>query len=274
VGSADAEVVKYARTKNKAVIRGALDLTEISWDVPTSDADIHNLLTSKKRGVKRLKDSGDFRSAECIEYLKQADIVVTNPPFSLFKEYVAQLMEYGKQFLIIGNQNAITYKEIFPLLKKNHIWLGHHCGDMAFTVPATYEPRETRFWVDESGQKWRSLGNICWFTNLDLKKRHEEIILYKRYFGNEEEYPYYDNYDAININKVSDIPNDYFGYMGVPITFMDKYCPDQFEIIGATESEGKGFSEGLWNAESKVAQPLVNGERKFKRIFIRRRNKV
>lgn len=172
---------------------------------------------------------GDFRSPECIELLKQADIVVTNPPFSLFREYVAQLIKYDKKFIIIGNQNAITYKEIFPLIKENRIWLGYKAGDMAFKVPSNSEPRATRYWQDENGQKWRSMGNICWFTNLDISKRHEELILYKHYSS--EEYPKYDNYDAINVDKTADIPCDYYGVMGVPITFLDKYNPEQFEIV-------------------------------------------
>lgn len=172
---------------------------------------------------------GDFRSPECIELLKQADIVVTNPPFSLFREYVAQLIKYDKKFIIIGNQNAITYKEIFPLIKENRIWLGYKAGDMAFKVPSNSEPRATRYWQDENGQKWRSMGNICWFTNLDISKRHEELILYKHY--SPEEYPKYDNYDAINVDKTADIPCDYCGVMGVPITFLDKYNPEQFEIV-------------------------------------------
>lgn len=208
-----------------------------------SDADIDALLNSKRRGVKKLKGDGDFRSEECIEYLKQADIVVTNPPFSLFREYVAQLMEYQKDFLIIGSQNAITYKEIFPLIKENKLWLGFKSGDMAFTVPDSYEPRATRFWVDECGQKWRSMGNICWYTNLDHDKRHEELVLYKHYYGNEEEYPHYANYDAIEVSKVSDIPCDYFEEIGVPITYLDKHNPDQFEIIGASRWLGKPMSE-------------------------------
>ena len=208
-------------------------------------------------GVHHFKGDGDFRSAECIELLKQADIVVTNPPFSLFREYVAQLIEYDKKFLIIGNQNAITYKEIFPLIKDNKIWLGCKTGDMSFKVPADSEPRATRYWQDETGQKWRSMGNICWFTNLDHEKRHEELILYKTY--NPEDYPKYDNYNAINVNKVADIPCDYDGVMGVPITFLDKYNPEQFEIVGCTESEGKGFSNGIFDSQSAVAQPLVGG---------------
>ena len=179
-----------------------------------------------------LEQNGDFRSQECIEILKEADIVVTNPPFSLFREYVAQLIEYEKKFLIIGSQNNITYKEIFPLLKNNKIWLGYHSGDMSFRVPDYYEPRATRYWVDENGNKWRSMGNITWYTNLDIKKRHKEMILYKTY--NPDEYQKYDNYDAINVDKVSEIPIDYNGVMGVPITFMDKYNPEQFKIVGLT----------------------------------------
>ena len=208
-------------------------------------------------GIHHFKGDGDFRSAECIELLKQADIVVTIPPFSLFREYVAQLIEYDKKFLIIGNQNAITYKEIFPLIMNNKIWLGCKSGDMSFKVPADSEPRATRYWQDETGQKWRSMGNICWFTNLDHKKRHEELILYKTY--NPEDYPKYDNYNAINVNKVADIPCDYEGVMGVPITFLDKYNPEQFEIVGCTESEGKGFSNGIFDTQSAVTQPLVGG---------------
>lgn len=180
-------------------------------------------------GINYLNGDGDFRSEECIELLKQADIVVTNPPFSLFREYVAQLIKYDKKFVIIGNQNAITYKEIFSLIKDNKLWLGSTLSFAKFKVPEYYEERSTRFWIDETGQKWRSFGNICWFTNLDIAKRHERLILYKSF--SPEEYPKYDNYDAINVDKVSDIPFDYGGVMGVPITFLDKYNPDQFEII-------------------------------------------
>ena len=158
--------------------------------------------------------------------------IIYNPPFSLFREYMKVLIEYEKKFLIIGSQNNITYKEIFPLIKENKLWIGYKSGDMAFTVPDSYEPRETRYWQDETGQKWRSLGNICWFTNLDVQKRHEDMVMYKSY--NEEEYPHFDNYNAINVNKVSEIPLDYEGTMGVPITFLDKYNPEQFEIEGIT----------------------------------------
>jgi len=181
-------------------------------------------------GIKHLKGDGDFRSDESIGLLKQADIVVTNPPFSLFREYVAQLIKHDKKFVIVGNQNAISYKEIFALIKANKLWLGVNNGDMTFRVPDYYKPRDTRFWVDEHGQKWRSLGNAAWFTNLDLAKRHEDLILYKTY--NPEPYPTYDNYDAIEVSKVADIPADFDGVMGVPLTFLDKHNPDQFEILG------------------------------------------
>lgn len=177
-----------------------------------------------------LKQNGDFRSPECIDILKEADIVVTNPPFSLFREYIALLLEHEKKFLIIGNQNNIAYKEVFPLLRDNKMWLGYYSGDMAFKVPEYYEPRATRYWQDESGQKWRSLGNICWYTNLDIKKRHENILLYRTYTP--EEYVSYCNYEGINVDKVADIPCDYDGVMGVPVTFMQCYNPEQFEIIG------------------------------------------
>ena len=196
----------------------------------TADIDGDGKITSKDIVKTPLKQNGDFRSPECIEILKEADIIITNPPFSLFREYVAQLMKYDKQFLIIGSQNNVTYKEIFPLLKDNKLWLGYKSGDMAFTVPDSYEARETRFWIDENGQKWRSLGNICWFTNLDIKKRHEELVLFRNYSA--DKYPRYDNYDAIEVSKVSEIPCDYTGTMGVPITFLDKYNPEQFEILG------------------------------------------
>ena len=220
--------------------------------------------------VKELKGDGDFRSEECIELLKQADVVVTNPPFSLFREYVEVLNRYDKKFLIIGNQNAITYKEIFRLLKENKVWLGYKAGDMAFKVPDYYEPRATRYWQDETGQKWRSLGNICWFTNLDIAKRHENLVLYKTY--SETEYPKYDNYNAIEVSKTAEIPLDYDGIMGVPITFLDKYNPEQFEILGMESSAGYDPSiVGIPRLKEGDARPAINGKTTYARVFIKRK---
>ena len=214
-----------------------------------------------------LKQNGDFRSPECIEIMKEADIIITNPPFSLFREYVNVLIENGKKFIVIGSQNAITYREIFTLLRDNIIWLGYYSGDMEFTVPSYYEPRNTRY-REENGIKYRSMGNICWITNIDIAKRHTKIILYRKY--SKEEYETYDNYDAINVNKVCDIPYDYEGYMGVPITFMDKYCPEQFEIIGLLA----GNIKGLAGIESKIGKdgPYINGKLKYGRILIKRKD--
>jgi len=178
-------------------------------------------------GINYLKGDGDFRSQECIELLKQADIVVTNPPFSLFREYVAQLIEYNKKFIIVGHQNAITYKEIFPLIKDNKIWLGYGFKGGAGHFISSYEDIATA--GDHRAGMIRVSG-VNWFTNLEIKKRHEDLILYKNY--NPKEYPKYENFDAININKTTEIPMDYYDAMGVPITFLDKYSPEQFEIIG------------------------------------------
>ena len=211
------------------------------------------------------KGNGDFRSPESIELLKQADIVVTNPPFSLFREYVAQLIKYDKKFLIIGNINAITYKEIFRLIKENKIWLGINLGRgiSGFIVPDHYELYGTEARIDEAGNRIISPNNCLWLTNLETSQRHEDIVLTKKYVGNENEYPRYDNYDGININKTQDIPSDYAGYMGVPITFLHKFNPDQFEIIKFRKgNDGKDLS--------------VNGKCPYFRILIRNKrcNKV
>ncbi len=228
---------------------GAVDLTDVKL-----------LLQNDKNTLTILKGDGDFRSDECVNLLKQADVVVTNPPFSLFREYVAQLIEYNKRFLIIGNQNAITYKEIFPLLKDNVMWLGHHSGSQTFQVPFDFERNNT---FVSNGIKYAKFGNICWFTNLDTEKRHEEMRFYKQYTP--EEYPKYDNYDAIEVSKVTDIPYDYYGLMGVPITFLDKYNPSQFEILGLDRyTVPKEFL-----VSGRVA---INGEPKYARIIIRRKS--
>lgn len=232
----------------------------------------NSLPTPDDIGVTPLKGDGDFRSRECIDILKEADIVVTNPPFSLFSEYVAQLVGFDKKFIIIGHQNSITYKNVFPFIKENRMWLGYGFKrNMAHFIAPHYD--DTASDADHREGMIRVSG-VVWYTNLDHKKRHEEMILVQRYHGNKAAYPRYDNYDAIEVSKTQDIPLDYDGAMGVPITFLTKYNPDQFEIIGATESEGAGFSSGLWKPESGVAQAAINGKRVYKRLFIRNRNPV
>jgi hypothetical protein len=215
-------------------------------------------LKSMSIEVVPFKGDGDFRSAECIELLKQADIVVTNPPFSLFREYVEQLVSYKKKFIIIGNVNAITYKEIFKLIKENMVWLGINLGRgvSGFIVPEHYELYGTEARIDELGNRVVSPNNCLWLTNLDTFKRHEDIVLVKKYYGNEDEYPKYDNYDGINVNKTKDIPSDYEGAMGVPITFLHKFNPDQFEIIKFRKGDdGKDLS--------------INGKCPYFRILIK-----
>lgn len=210
-----------------------------------------------------LKQNGDFRSPECIEILKEADVIVTNPPFSLFREYIGQLIEYNKDFIVVGNQNAITYREILPLIIDNQIWLGYNSGHFWFRVPDYYEEKKTDFKIDENGTKWRRMGNICWFTNIDIEKRHEDMVLFKHY--NPEEYPKYDNYDAIEVNRTANIPCDYYGVMGVPITFMDKYNPEQFEILGDSRyHDGQDFSDDI---------NVIKGKTLYRRLLIRRKNK-
>ena len=226
---------------------GAVDLADVEW-----------LIKNRKNTLTTLDGNGDFRSDECVELLKEADVVVTNPPFSLFREYVAQLVRYDKKFLIIGNVNSITYKEIFPLIKENRMWLGAsiHSGDREFAVPPDYPMVAAGQRIDENGRHFIRVKGVRWFTNLDYPQRHERMTLYKRYTP--EEYPKYDNYDAINVDKTADIPYDYDGVMGVPITFLDKYNPEQFEIIK--------FRKG--NDDKDLA---VNGKCPYFRILIRQK---
>jgi len=257
----ESEENKTTKMPHKIIINEAIDENE--GRVFNLEDIVASLAKNKKNTLTRLNDDGDFRSAECIELLKEADIVVTNPPFSLFREYVAQLVEYDKKFLVLGNQNAITYKEIFKLIKENQLWLGiDNGGTKWFQVPPHYDIQtETRIKVDENGVKYFSMGNIAWFTNLDHKKRHLNIILYKRY--NEDEYPHYDNYNAIEVSKVGEIPQDYDGVMGVPVTFLDKYNPDQFDIIGIDR-----YVEDNPNYGHRFK---VNGKEIYARILIKRK---
>lgn len=229
------------------------------------DKNRNNIPDPKEIEIKHLKGDGDFRSKESIDLLKQADIVVTNPPFSLFKEYVAQLIDYDKKFIIIGHQNALTYIEIFRLIKSNKMWLGYGFkGGAGHFINKLYEDYAT---AGDHKEGMIRVSGVHWFTNLEIKKRHEDLILYKKYYGNESEYPRYDYYDAINCDKTKDIPMDYKGAIGVPITFSDKYNPDQFEMLdaigryslihGATkETKGKYLTK-------------INGIKKFTRIIIR-----
>lgn len=200
--------------------------------------------------------------------------MVTNPPFSLFREHLAQLVEYEKKFIILGNVNAITYKGVFPLIQQNRLWLGPsiHSGDRAFRVPPDYPLKASGFYSDEKGNNYIRVTGVRWFTNCEIAKRHEDLILYKRYTP--EEYPTYDNYKAINVNKVKDIPEDYFGVMGVPITFLDKYNPDQFEILGK-DSQVKDKLSYLRNSDWKGSfnSGCINGKNLYARIFIQRKQK-
>lgn len=228
-------------TEDPKKIAYKVEITEVkdlNGDGAVDLADVQYLLKNDKNAISLLKQHGDFRSAECIDLLKQADIVVTNPPFSLFREYIGQLMQYEKKFIIIGSVNAISYKEIFPYIKDNKLWLGPSIssGDRKFNVPDDYPLNAAGCGTDPDGRKYIRVKGVRWFTNLDHNKRHEELDLVNRY--SPEGYPTYDNFEAINIDRTSDIPYNYNGAMGVPITFLDKYCPEQFEIITLGIGEG------------------------------------
>lgn len=236
------------------------------WLEYTGDKNSDKVPNPEEIGIHLLNGDGDFRSEESIELLKEADIVVTNPPFSLFREYVAQLVEYEKKFIIVGHQNAITYKEIFKLIKDNKLWLGYGFNrNMAHFVNKHYVDYASD--ADHKEGMIRVSG-VVWYTNIDTKKRHEDLMLYKGYTP--EEYPKYDNYDAINVDKTKEIPMDYKGVIGVPITFIDKYNPEQFEILGAETFENIEVQPGVFQ---KPTHKLANSERLvYKRIWIRNKN--
>lgn len=262
----------YKKTKTKGKIftltydkqgDGKIDVNDLEWHY--------------------LEGDGDFKSKEIKKLRDEADIIITNPPFSLFREFLAWIVEADKQFVIIGNMNAITYKEIFPLIKNDKMWLGNgfHAGNAYFSTPTLKEYADGVYNSETGLVKFR---NCCWFTNLDHGRRHQPLPLmtmadnlkYSKHkeIKGKEAYDHYDNYDAIEVPFTDAIPSDYEGVMGVPISFMDKYSPDQFEIVGATESEGKGFSNGLWNELSNVSQAVVNNKRVYKRIFIKHKKNV
>ncbi len=259
----------------------AVDLEDVRW-----------LLMHDENAVTQLDGDGDFRSPECVKLLKQADIVVAAPPYKMLKEYVDLLRQYGKQFLIAGNQNAVTYKGVFPWIMNHEMWMGYNSGHTVFYVPQTYtipgfydmdnhrRLQSNGYCIDSNGFLWRELNSTCWYTNIETGRRYEEMILYRHYHP--EQYPRYDNFDAIDVSLVADIPKDYYGVMGVPLTFLTKYCPEQFEILGITDrynqsglrtkrydaSYGKGYSHLNANAQLKTEDGYKS---MFVRILIRRK---
>ncbi len=275
------ELESMKNSKRKAYKIELTDIPDMNGDGTFDLSDIEAFLKSDECPIQELEGNGDFRSEECIDLLKQADIIATNPPFSLFREYIAQLMQYKKKFIVIGNINAITYQDIFPLIKNNKMWMGVsiHSGDREFQVPDSYPLNAAGYRQDDKGRKFIRVKGVRWWTNLDYKERHDEMDLYKRY--SPEDFPTYDNYDAININKTSDIPMDYDSYMGVPITFLDKYCPDQFEIIMLANGNARTNTEKdtlkavkyIHDLNDKGGLGMVNGKRVYARIIIRRRAK-
>jgi hypothetical protein len=260
------------------------EVPDLNNDGAISLDDVEYLLKHDKNVVTRLKgdskyNAGDFRSKECVELLKQTDIVITNPPFSLFREYIKQLMEYDKKFLIIGNVNAVKYNVVFKLIKDDKMWLGVsiHSGDREFQVPDDYPLNAAGYRIDEDGKKYIRVKGVRWFTNLDYESRHEDLTLYKRYTP--EEYPKYDNYDAINIAKTSEIPMDYDGAMGAPITFLDKYSPEQFEILGVFDDKREKSNAFIQGAPTYVDEqhrkyvgPVIKGKALYTRILIKRKD--
>src|SRR3989339_815999 len=272
--------VKGLKPKGKEPFKIELKkVTDTDADGAVGLADVKWLLKNDANIATTLIGNGDFRSKECLELLKQADIVVTNPPFSLFREYLARLVEYNKKFLIIGNVNSITYKECFKLIKDNKMWLGAsiHSGDREFRVPNDYPLNAAGYRVDSDGNKYIRVKGVRWFTSLDYEERHENLVLYKRYSAGE--YPKYDNYDAIEVSKTADIPMNYKGDMGVPITFLDKYNPEQFEILGLANDKreiDKAFIQGrefyLDEQHKKFVGMVLNKKATYARILIKHKN--
>lgn len=265
----DSNFWKYFETNFEKIGIKKLVATHFDKDNPT-----YKVILEKNKSGELIKTKinltghGDFRDEECCEILEECDVVITNPPFSLFREFIAKLIEYNKKFLIIGNQNAITYKDVFQLIKTNKVWLGYNMGDMEFKVPEDSEERETRFRIDDDGIKWRSFGNICWFTNLKTTKRSQDLELTKEY--SEAAYPKYDNFDAINVNKMTDIPKDYDGKMGVPVTFVAKYNPKQFKIIGSSSDLAEEIMvDG--KMKDNPGRFYLNGKRMYERIIIQKK---
>lgn len=256
------------------------EVTDTNGDGAVDLSDVTYLLRNRKNVITLLEGDGDFRSPECVALLKEADIIVTNPPFSLFRNFVSLLEEYHKQYLIVGSINSITCKEIFPLVRDNKLWLGYsiHSGDREFRVPDDYPLEAANYRIDEQGQKFIRVKGVRWYTNMDYIERHTYLDLWKSYSA--EAYPKYDNYDAIDVSVTSEIPDDYYGVMGVPITFLDKYSPDQFEIL---ECHEPACSIEKWRIanpkfkEYKSRQLYINGvlcQKAYHRLFIKRKEKI
>lgn len=260
--------ISYAKSAMHSSEDGRGLLLEVDKMPYFTDGDLNNdkifEALNSNGSIKKLIGDGDFRSQECINYLIDSDIVVTNPPFSKFTELFSLITKYDKQYLLISNQNAITYKEIFPYIKNNKARVGYHFGDMAFRVPDDTEPRKTRFWVDEFGKKWRSLGNAMWLTNLEVSNDSGKKLVLTHSFK-EENYPKYDNFDAVHVYRVSEIPMDYYGIMGVPLTYLKYHNDKMFEIVGEA-------NHGSDN-EYDLFKPQINGKETFKRILIKRRKR-
>ena len=250
-----------------------VEITEVydeNGDGAVDMTDVDLLLKNMKNKMELLKGDGDFRSQECIELLKEADVIVTNPPFSLFRDFVDLLMKYDKRFLILGNMTSITHKNIFPYIKNNKIWTGYKKfgGGMDMIMPKNIfdEDKVKKYYINENNEVIVNIMGVIWYTNIDIPKRHKDLIPYKRYTP--EEFPKYDNYDAINVNKISEIPEDYYGIIGVPITFLSVHNPDQFELVGCSYNYGRPLE---WPENTRMT-PTINGKNIFKRLFIKRKD--
>lgn len=240
---------------------GAIDLADVEWLLRT-DANTSTTLTGDNQ-----YHAGDFRSQKCLSYLAMSDIIVTNPPFSLFREFISLLVANRKKFIILGNQNQVATDEMADLVTQGQVWQGHYSGDMAFRVPADYEPRETRYWTDTEGNKWRSLGTGCWYTNLDYAKRHEKLPLYRIY--DSISFPLYVNYPAIEVSRYTEIPYDYKGHIGIPVTALSKISPDEFEIIGFSGQLARPMSDIIKGQIGSGRFYLDVGGGNYKRMYDR-----
>lgn len=247
---ADEEITYLTGEGKKPYKIEITEVTDANGDATVDLSDVEYLLRNKKNALTLLNEDGDFRSKECIALLTECDIVVTNPPFSLMKEYIPLLISSEKHFIILGNVNHITFSEVKSFILSEQMWLGYNSGHFWFRVPDYYEAKGTDYKQDETGQKWRRMGNSCWFTNLDIPKRHIPLDLYAKY--NDEKYPHYDDYDAIECGICKEIPENYKGIIGVPITYLPYHCAEQFEIL-------------------EIVTPKINGKSKYKRLLIRRK---